>query len=386
MIAFLIILPFLLVYAVFAIWAERKVSAFIHDRLGPMEVGYKGLLQTVADLVKLLQKEEIVPQAAEKRAFWIAPVIIFVAVFAGFATLPLAPGLIGSPIKMGVFYMLAIISLDVIGFIIAGWSSNNKYSIYGAMRAVAQIISYEVPLSLTILSVLMISQSLDLQEIATQQGVFWNDEVAVQAEELIKQGLTSEAQTLLDTKRNYLFGIKAWGIEVTEIGGITTWNIVRFPLLFIGLIIFYISSLAESNRAPFDIPEAESELIAGFQTEYSGFRWSMIMLGEYALMLLVAFLGSTLFLGAWNTPLPNIGTSLPLANWTSGTPGELSGYAWGIFWLFSKAIFWVLTQIWVRFTYPRLRADQLMYLCWKVLIPFATIIVLLAGVWRLLMI
>jgi len=360
MIALIILLGFILTYAVLAIWVERKVAAFIQDRLGPMEVGYKGLLQTIADLLKLLQKEDIIPSKGDKKLFVIAPVFIFVAVFAGFATIPLAPSLIGSSAKVGLFYILAIISVDVIGFLLAGWGSNNKYSIIGSMRAVAQIISYEIPVTLIILSIVMISQSLDLQKISFQQGIF------------------SES-------KNYLFGIKASGIDITNVGGITTWNIFRFPLSLIGLVIYFIGSLAESNRGPFDIPEAESELIAGFHTEYSGFRWSMIMLGEYAMMLLVAFLGTVLFLGGWNTPLPNIGT-LKFANWTTGEIGSFSSYIWGMFWLFTKALIWVIAQMWFRWTYPRLRADQLMFLCWKVLTPIAMIIVLLAGFWKLLMI
>lgn len=358
MIAYSIILSFVLVYAVFAIWVERKVAAFIQDRVGPYEVGYKGLLQTIADLLKLLQKEDIVPKAADRKAFLIAPLLIFVAVFAGFATLPIAPGLIGSGVQVGVFFILAIVSLDVIGFLLAGWSSNNKYAVYGSMRAVAQMISYEIPLGLCILAVVMISQTLNLQEISYQQGVF-------------------------STEPLFLFGIT--NIDVTQVGGFITWNIFRFPLLFIAFIIFFIASLAEANRGPFDIPEAESELIAGYLTEYSGFRWSVIMLAEYAMMLLVAMLGSVLFLGSWNTPLPNMG-SVALADWTSGTEGALSGYLWGMFWLFSKSLVWVFVQIWVRWTYPRLRVDQLMYLCWKVLTPAALFIVLVAGVWRLLMI
>lgn len=358
MIAYSIILSFVLVYAVFAIWVERKVSAFIQDRVGPMEVGYKGLLQTIADLLKLLQKEDIVPKAADRKVFLIAPLVIFVAVFAGFAAIPIAPGLIGTNANIGVFFILAIVSLDVIGFLLAGWSSNNKYAIYGAMRAVAQMISYEIPLGLCILAVVMISQSLNLQEISFQQGIF-----------------TEQPQ--------YLFGITS--IDVSQVGGFVTWNIVRFPLLFFAFIIFFIASLAEANRGPFDIPEAESELIAGYLTEYSGFRWSVIMLAEYAMMLLVGLLGSVLFLGSWNTPLPNMG-GLALADWTSGTPGQFSGYLWGMFWLFSKALLWVFVQIWVRWTYPRLRVDQLMYLCWKVLTPAALLIVLIGGIWRLLMI
>jgi NADH-quinone oxidoreductase subunit H len=339
---------------------DQMVAGFIQDRLGPMEVGYRGLLQTVADLLKLLQKEEIVPTAAHRLTFKMAPVIIFVAVFLGFATIPMAPGLQGADTPVGLYFLISIISLDIIGFLLAGWSSNNKYSLLGAMRAVSQIISYEVPLGLMILAVVMIAQSMDMQVISMQQGIFYEG-------------------------TNYLFGIKALGIDTSEIGGFINWNIIRFPLLIPGLLIFFIVTLAESNRAPFDIPEAESELIAGFQTEYSGFRWSMIMLGEYAMMLLMGFLGSVLFLGSWNTPLPNMG-SLELANWTSGVPGQLSGYLWGSFWLASKALFWVFVQLWVRWTYPRLRVDQLMFLCWKVLTPASLLTVLIAGIWRILMV
>lgn len=329
-----------------------------------MEVGPKGIIQTIADVLKLLQKEEVVPKAADKWVFLSAPVLIFVSVFAGFAAMPLAPGLVGSATGVGVFYIIAIISLDVIGILLAGWASNNKYSLLGAMRAVSQVISYEIPVTFIVLAVVMIAQSLDLTVINLQQGIWANDAL---------------------NETNYLFGIKATGVDVTEIGGIVTWNIFRYPLLLIGLPIYFIATLAESNRAPFDLPEAESELIAGFQTEYSGFRWSVIMLSEYAMMLLVAMLGVTLFLGGWNTPLPNI-SSAQFATWTSGVPGEFSGYAWGIFWLLSKSLVWVALQIWVRWTYPRMRVDQLLYMCWKVLTPAALLIVFGAGLWRLLMI
>ena len=356
----LFFLPFLLVYAVLAIYAERKLSAFIQDRYGPMEVGYYGLLQTIADLLKLIQKEDIVPKNADRRLFLIAPVLIFVFVFAGFAVLPVTSAWQGAPIQTGVFYLLAIVSLDVIGIIMAGWSSNNKYSLLGAMRSAAQIISYEVPLTLSVLSVVMISQTMDLQVISSLQGIY-------------------------SPETNYLFGIKALGIDITNIGGILSWNVFRMPLLFIGWIIFFITTLAESNRAPFDLPEAESELVAGFQTEYSGFRWSVIMLAEYGLMLLVSFLGVILFFGSWNSPLPNIG-SIELARWTTGEPGTWFGHICSAFWLVSKTWLMVLLQMWVRWTYPRVRIDQLMSLGWKYLTPAALFLLICAGMWRLFMI
>jgi len=365
---FLFFLPFLLVFTVFAVYAERKIAGFIQDRLGPMEVGYKGLAQTVADLLKLLQKEDVIPAAADKILFKVAPIILFTAVFAGFAVLPLTSTFTGSTAAVGVFFLLAIVSLDVLGILMAGWGSNSKFALFGAMRSVAQIVSYEIPLGLSVLCVIMLSQTMDLQEISYQQGIWWTAFHENSAQEI-----------------NYLFGLSALGIDVTHIGGFLTWNLVRMPLFPLVFLIFFIASLAESNRGPFDLPEAESELIGGYHTEYAGFRWSMFMLSEYAMMLLVSFLGAILFLGSWNTPFPNIG-SLQLANWTTGTPGTLAGNLWGGFWLISKALFLIFVQMWVRWTYPRLRVDQLMTLCWKYLTPAAIILVLLTGVWRLWMV
>lgn len=382
MLVFAIILGFILTGVLLGVWAERKVSAFIQDRLGPNEVGPKGLLQVMIDGIKLLQKEDIIPAQADKWVFLAAPVVIFVSVMAAFATMPLAPDLIASKAKVGVFYLIAILSFDVLGFLLAGWASNNKFSVLGAMRAVAQIISYEIPLSLVILAVVMIGGTLDLQEISMQQGILYSDSEIAHSLDGVKN---IDPETIgSQVKENYLFGIKALGVEVTNIGGILSWNIVRFPLLIIGMLLFFISSLAESNRAPFDVPEGESEIIAGYFTEYSGFRWSVFMLTEMATMFLVSFLGVVLFLGGWNTPLPNIG-SLQLATWTTGEVGFLSGYLWGMFWLFSKVAVWIFVQMWVRWTYPRLRVDQLMYLCWKVLIPASLVLVFIAGVWRMLM-
>lgn len=347
-------------FIVVGVYTERKISAFIQDRLGPMEVGKWGVLQLFADLLKLLQKEDIVPAAADRRLFLLAPAIIFASIFAGFAVLPLGPDLQGSATAVGVFYLLAIISFDVVGILMAGWGSNNKYALFGAMRAVAQIVSYEIPLGLTVLCVVMICQTLNLQEISFQQGIY-----------------TFET--------NYLFGLKSLGVDVTGWGGIFSWNILRNPFLLVAYVIFFICTLAESNRAPFDLPEGESELVGGFHTEYSGMRFALLYLSEYTMMLLVSILGAVLFLGSWNTPLPNLGP-IRLADWTSGEPSTLWGNLTGMFWLLSKAFLAVLVQMWVRWTFPRLRVDQLMFLCWKVLTPAGLLLLLISGIWRLLMV
>ncbi len=325
-----------------------------------METGYYGIAQTIADLLKALQKEDIVPTKAVAPLFKAAPLIIFVSIFTAFAVLPLGPSWSGASISSSVFFLIAIVSLDVVGIIIAGWSSNNKYSMLGTMRSVAQIISYEIPLGLSILCVCMVCQTLDLQEISFQQSIY-------------------------SPTPNYLFDIPSLGIETTSIGGFLNWNVFRMPLLFLVWIIFFIASLAECNRAPFDLPEAESEIVAGFHTEYSGFRFLVVMLAEYGMMLLVSILGAVLFFGSWTTPLPNI-ASLRLAEWTSGTPNTLASTLWGIFWLTSKAFLFVALQMWIRWTYPRLRVDQLMAVSWKYLTPFALVLVILCGFWKVIFI
>lgn len=337
---------FVAVFTLFGVYAERKLSAFIQDRLGPTEVGKYGLLQTIADIIKLIQKELIIPAAADKVLFLMAPLIIFVAVYLGFAALPWAPGLVPARINIGLYYILAIISIETLGILMAGWGSNNKYSILGAMRSAAQIISYEIPAGFALISVVMIAQSLDLQTISLQQGV-------------------------LSHEKTKFLGF--WDVSAT--GGILSWNIFRAPHLIIAFVIYFIASLAESNRAPFDIPEAESELVAGFHTEFTGLQFALVFLAEYAMMFLVSMVGVILFLGAWNTPLPNIGV-VRLADWTTGT-------GWGILWIGTKTLALIAVQMWIRWTLPRLRVDQLMNLCWKVLTPLAFICMLISGIWRL---
>lgn len=339
---------FTALFTLFALYSERKISAFIQDRLGPMEVGKYGSLQAFADILKMLQKEFIIPTAADKVLFILAPIIIFVSVYLGFAALPWAPGLIPASLNLGLFYIFAILSIETLGILMAGWGSNNKYALLGSMRSVAQMVSYEIPAGISLLSVVMISQSLNLQEITIRQGV-----------------LTTEAVNFL--------GI--W--DVKAIGGILAWNVFQAPHLIVAYIIYFIASLAECNRAPFDIPEAESELIGGFHVEYSGLRFAFIFLAEYSMMFLVGMIGVVLFLGGWNSPLPNI-ASFSLANWTTGI-------GWGIFWILLKTLSVVAVQIWIRWTLPRFRVDQLMSFCWKVLTPLAFICMLISGIWRLTM-
>ncbi|MEQ9287369.1 MAG: complex I subunit 1 family protein [Cyclobacteriaceae bacterium] len=351
MIAFLFYLPFLFLFVILAVYAERKISAFMQDRLGPMVAGKYGILQTLADVLKMLQKEDIKPDAVDRKLFLLAPLVIFVSVFAGFAVLPLTSDVRGSTAETGIYFLLGVVSLDVVGILMAGWGSNSKYSLFGAMRSVAQIVSYEIPLGLAVLCVIMVAQTLDLQEISFQQGIF-------NSGGLVENG------------------------AVTSLGGVLSWNIFRHPFLILVFVVYFIASLAESNRTPFDLPESESELIGGFHTEYSGFRWAIIMLSEYGMMLLVSILAVVLFLGSWNTIFPNI-AGLPLAQWTSGEPGTLAGNAWGAFWLISKSLVLIYVQMWVRWTLPRVRVDQMMAISWKYLTPIGLLLVFVAGIWRL---
>ncbi len=329
MLTFIIYLNFLLIFVVIGVYGERKVAAFVQNRLGPMEVGPKGIFQSIADLLKMLQKEDIRANAVDVIPFLLAPIIVFVAVFAGYSVLPLNAELAGSTISSGLFLLLAIVSLDVLGILMAGWASNNKYSLFGAMRSVAQIVSYEIPLGLSVLSVVIITGTLDLQSTSFQQ---------------VGNGLLG-------------------------------WNIVQHPVLIIPFIIFFISGLAESNRTPFDLPEAESELIGGYHTEYSGFRWGIFMLSEYGMMLLLSIMGVVLFFGGWNSPLINIG-SLELYEMTSGT-------IWGSFWLLSKSLVLIFIQMLIRWTLPRLRVDQLMSLSWKYLTPISILMLFVCALWKL---
>jgi NADH-quinone oxidoreductase subunit H len=308
------VVGFLSLFPIFAIWFERKVAAHTQDRLGPMRVGWHGVLQSFADGIKLLFKEDIIPAQGDAILFRIAPYLVVAGAFAAFAVLPWGEGLVVSDLDIGVLYVTAIGSFAAIGILMAGWASNNKYSLFGGMRSAAQLVSYEIPTILTLLVVVVQVGSLNLQDIVAAQQ-----------------------------------------------GGLFHWFIFRmYGINAIAFVVFFICGLAETNRTPFDLPEAESELVAGFHTEYSGMRFAFFFLAEYGSMFLVSGLAVVLFLGGWQGVL---GSQI--------VPGPLSFMA--------KTLFLVFVQMWLRWTLPRLRVDQLMAMCWKYLIPIAFALLVVAG-------
>jgi NADH-quinone oxidoreductase subunit H len=338
--------------------------------VGPLEVGPRGLLQTIPDILKLILKENITPSAADRRLFALAPIVIFVSVFAGLAVIPVGPGLLGASLNVGLLYALAVVSIDVIGLLMAGWGSNNKYAFLGALRSVAQIISYEIPAAIALLAAVAMYGSLDL-------------------------GLLSQAQGLGAAEPVYFLGF----IDVTPIGGVLGWAVFRYPHLLVAWVIYFVATLAECNRAPFDLPEAESELVSGFHVEYSGFRFAVIFLAEYANMFLVGLIGAVVFWGGWASPIPNLMALAPgeaaqmgvgelfshlqFGHLTTGT-GALAMAAWGAFWILAKAFFTIFVMMWIRWTLPRVRVDQLLKLSWKVLTPIAFALVAISAIWKLL--
>jgi len=306
-----IILP-LIVFVAYLTYAERKIIAAMQMRKGPNVVGPFGLLQPWADTLKLLMKEVILPTRANKAIFLFAPMLTFILALIGWAVIPFSPTFVIANINVGILYLLAISSLGVYGVIMAGWASNSKYAFLGAIRSSAQMVSYEVSMGFIIITVLLVSGSLNLSEIVLAQKNMW-------------------------------------------------FAIPLFPMF----IIFFISILAETNRHPFDLPEAESELVAGFNTEYSSIPWALFFLGEYANMMLMSAIATILFLGGWLPPLDT-----PLLTWI---PGPI--------WFGLKIAFLVFCFIWVRATFPRYRYDQLMRLGWKVFLPLSLFWVVLTAGW-----
>jgi NADH-quinone oxidoreductase subunit H len=303
-----LVFSLLCVIALFLVWWERKISAHIQQRFGPMMTGWHGVFQTVMDALKLIQKEDIVPDVADRQVFFWAPVIVFTCAFAAYIVIPFGKGLIVSDLNIGILYIISITTFTVIGLMMAGWGSNNKYALLGGMRSAAQAVSYEVPLVLSIMGVVMVTGSMSM-----------NDIVAAQS---------------------------GWaGFR---------WNVIFQPL---GFVIYIIAATAEANRTPFDLPEAEQELVAGFNIEYSGMKFAMFFLAEFVNMFTVSAIATTVFLGGWNGPL--------LPSWM---------------WFLGKTLVMVFVLMWFRWTFPRLRVDQLMEFAWKVLLPLAFVNIIYVGV------
>jgi NADH-quinone oxidoreductase subunit H len=301
------------------VYAETKIAGFMQDRIGPKRVGPHGMLQTLADALKLMFKEAIYPAGADKKLFILAPCLVVLGAFLSFVVIPFGARGVTANLNVGVFYVVAVSSISTVGLIMAGWASNNKYALFGAMRSAAQIVSYEIPAVMSLLTIVMIVGSLSLNDITAAQA-----------------------------------------------GGLTRWFLFRyFPIMPVTFLIFFTAGLAECNRVPFDIPEAESELVAGFHTEYSGFFFAMFFMAEYTEMFIVSAVASVLFLGGWWAPLPVL--------------QQIGPVGLGAFWLVAKAWTLVFVMMWLRWTLPRLRVDQLMHVAWKVLLPIAMTLVVVVG-------
>ena len=311
-----------------AIWAERKVSGRIQDRLGPTRVGPLGLLQSLADGIKLISKEDHAPTGADRFLFKLAPYLAFCASFVGFLALPFGAGLVGYPLNVAAFFMLAVLSSEVFGVVLAGYASGSKWSLFGGVREAAQVVSYEVPRAMCVVIPVCVAGTLNLNTIGNQQvGWFWN------------------------------------------------WNLFHDPFMFAAFFVFFICATASCKRAPFDLAEAESELVAGFHTEYSGIRWSYFFLAEYASMFAVSGLASLLFLGGWHSGL------LPFE------PTAEFGFWWGN--LLNVAVFvgkcWglVVVMMWMRWSLPRLRIDQVMETCLRYFLPISCVLLVGVCLWLL---
>jgi NADH-quinone oxidoreductase subunit H len=310
-----ITVPLILAVAMFVYW-ERKVIGWMHVRIGPSKIGPLGLFQAFADVVKLLIKEVLVPANANRFLFFLAPMLALIPALAAWAVVPFDQGMVLANINAGVLYLLAMSSVGVYGIILAGWASNSRYALLGAMRSAAQVISYELAMGMSLVCVLVLAGSLNLTTIVDAQA-----------------------------------GPK----------GMFDW--FWLPLLPV-FVIYWISGVAETNRAPFDVAEGESEIVAGFHVEYSGSAFALFFLAEYANMILISFLAAVLFLGGWLSPFP--------ASW-----GWIGAGGW--WWLFVKAFLFSFFFLWFRATFPRYRYDQIMRLGWKVFIPITIAWVLVTG-------
>src|SRR6184192_4460741 len=318
------IVVFILPIAGITTWVERRVAGRIQSRIGPNRTGPAGFLQWLADGIKSVLKEDIVPSAADVPLFKLAPYVVMTGFVAAFVVVPFGGPLIIADLNVGILYITAVTSLVVVGILMAGWSSNNKWSLLGGIRSAAQIVSYEIPAGLSIFPIVMLSGALSMQSIIAEQGA------------------------------------APW-----------RWFIFNNPFTFIAFFIFFVAALAEGNRTPFDLPEAESELVMGFATEYSGMRNLLFFMAEWGNLYVIGAIVATLFLGGWQIP------------WAlDGHPIVRVALQFGTFFL--KSYFWVFVAVWLRWTLPRIRVDQMMIMCWKYLVPLAFVNLMGTAVWMVL--
>jgi NADH-quinone oxidoreductase subunit H len=327
-----LLINFMLVGAIFSVWLERKVSARIQDRLGPTRVGGKfGWLQTLADGMKLLFKEDSIPGEADRLLFRFGPYIALVGSFLAFVALPFGDGVVAQKMDIAVFYMLAVMSTEIFGIILAGYASGSKWSLFGGMREAAQVVSYEVPMAICVVVPVIVAGTMNLGTISKQQsGFFWN------------------------------------------------WYLFHDPFTFAAFWTYFTCATASCKRAPFDLAEAESELVAGFHTEYSGFRWLILFMAEYGSMFAVSGIATLMFLGGWHTGLWPWELS-NTDNWFWLTLGNLIN----VLVFITKGFLLVFVMMWVRWTLPRLRIDQVMMLCLKYMLPISCSLLLGVSLWQL---
>lgn len=314
-----ILIPLFIAVA-YVTMAERKIISYMQRRIGPNRVGFRGILQPIADVVKLLTKEIIMPSKANNYLFVIAPMLAIMPALAAWAVIPFMKNWVIADINAGILYLFAMTSLGVYGILVGGWASNSKYALLGALRSAAQVVSYEIALGFALVGVILASGTMNLSELVLKQN-----------------------------------------------GGLWHWYFIPlFPLF----LVYWIASVAETNRAPFDVAEGESEIVAGFHVEYSGMAFAIFFLAEYANMILVSAVASILFLGGWLSPFQNIPV---LDEWFSGVPG--------IAWFLLKMSGFIFLYFWLRATFPRYRYDQIMHLGWKVLIPVTLVWLVVVAIW-----
>jgi NADH-quinone oxidoreductase subunit H len=337
LVAVVVLITFVAVSAVFFIWLERKVAGRIQDRLGPTRVGGKfGWLQTLADGVKLLAKEDFIPAGADHFLFRLGPYLAFIGAFLAFLAIPFGRDIVGLDMNIGVFYVLAVLSTEVFGVILAGYASGSKWALFGGMREAAQMVSYEVPRSMCVVIPVLIAGSMNMNIIGQQQeGFFWN------------------------------------------------WYVFHDPFMFAAFWVFFVCITASCKRAPFDLAEAESELVAGFHTEYSGLRWSFFFMAEYGSMFATSGVAVLLYLGGWHLGILPGDPAVMLRD-TLGTFGFILGSFINVAVFIAKTWILVFVMMWVRWTLPRLRIDQVMLTCLKYLLPMSCVLLLGASLWPLL--